>query len=92
MIEEFAKHDIVDNTNIKYYRLEDGSDVTIDDIVNETGCSRSMAYRRVAISRLPEKVFKLVRAYKSAKKEEVLWKRDMTFDKLLFGAWGQNAR
>jgi hypothetical protein len=92
MIEEFAKYDTVDNTNTKFYRLSDGSDITVDQIVTETGCSRSMAYRRVSVSRNPVKIFKAVRAYNKDKEEdEVLWKRDDTFDKLLFGAWGKNA-
>jgi hypothetical protein len=91
MISEFEKYDTVDNTNTKFYRLSDESDTTIDAIVVETGCSRSMAYRRVSISRDPIKVFKTVRSYSKEKKEDVIWKRDTTFDKLLFGAWGQNA-
>jgi hypothetical protein len=57
MISEFEKYDTVDNTNTKFYRLSDESDTTIDAIVVETGCSRSMAYRRVSISRDPIKVF-----------------------------------
>ena len=92
MIEEFVKHDTVDNTNTKFYRLSDGSDITVDQIVVESGCSRSMAYRRVSLSRDPVKIFKPVRNYnKDASDGEVLWKRDDTFDKLLFGAWGKNA-
>ena len=40
----------------------------------------------------PVKIFKPVRNYnKDASEGEVLWKRDDTFDKLLFGAWGKNA-